>query len=51
MRLVEIYLHINVRSANCFELRIEFVTHSQRLVLEISEFYISWVSLNYRLSS
>lgn len=46
-----VYLHINVRSANCFELRIEFVTQSQRLVLEISEFYTSWVSLNYRLSS
>ena len=44
MRLVEIYLCINVRSANRFESRVEFVNRSQRLVLEISEFYISWVS-------
>lgn len=40
MRLVEIYLRINVRTANCFELRIEFVTHSQKLVLEISPFFM-----------
>lgn len=38
MILVEIYLHINMRSTNCFELRIELVTHSQKL--ELSPFYI-----------
>lgn len=40
MRLVEIYLHINVKSADWFELRIEFVAQSHKLVLEISPFYI-----------
>lgn len=40
MRLVEIYLRITIRSANCFELGTGWNLSSQKPEPEISPFYI-----------